>query len=273
VTAITWRLLEAGHCTHPEASSRIGAPWRACEFPALVALLRHPARGWMLFDTGYGEAFMDATRHLPESLYRRVTPVAWTPARSVVAQLHALGIPPSEIGTIIVSHFHGDHVGALPDFPHAEVWCAHAAWEDLHARSRLSALLKGLLPALAPPSLQRRLHYFESASRRRLPAELAPFGEACDLLADGSLLAVPLPGHAIGHYGLCFRERARWVFLVADAAWSVRAIAENVPPPRWATAALGDTTAYRRTLADLHALAARGTDVLLVPSHCRSFRA
>jgi glyoxylase-like metal-dependent hydrolase (beta-lactamase superfamily II) len=226
----------------------------------------------MLFDTGYGEAFMEATRRFPESLYRRVTPVSWTPRQSIAAQLQASGIPASEVCTVIVSHFHGDHVGALGDFPQAKIWCSAEAWEDLHGRSRLSALGKGLLPALAPPSLIERTRYFESTECRRLPATLAPFADGFDLLSDGSLFAVPLPGHAEGHFGLCFRDRQRWVFLVGDAAWSARAIAENTPPPAWATAALGDTRTYRRTLSSLHALAARGTDVLLVPSHCPSFR-
>ena len=60
--------------------------------------------------------------------------------------------------------------------------------------------------------------------------------------------------------------------ITGDAAWSLRAIEENVPPPRWATALLGDTRRYRATLSDLHALAARRTGVVLVPSHCRSLR-
>jgi len=120
---LEWRLLEAGHCTHPEASSREGAPWRACEFPALVALLRHPREGWLLFDTGYGQGFMDATRRFPESLYRAVTPVSWTPQQSAVAQLTRDGIGPDSIAHVILSHFHGDHAGALPDFPRSTVWC------------------------------------------------------------------------------------------------------------------------------------------------------
>lgn len=270
---LAWRLLETGRCRHPEASSRIGAPWKPCEFPALVALLEHPNHGWILFDTGYGQAFMDATRRLPESLYRAVTPVSWKPAEAAAAQLARDGLGADSIAHVILSHFHGDHAGALPDFPRAKVWCAEAGWQELHGRARLSALAKGLLPALAPESIAPRLKFIEHAPRMRLAAELAPFDAGFDLFADGSIIAVPLPGHATGHFGIVFRERGRWIFLVADAAWSQRAIAENTPPPRWATGLLGDTPSYRRTLADLHALAARRTNVLLVPAHCRSARA
>lgn len=269
---LQWRLVEAGHCVHPEASTRSGAPLARCEFPALVALLRHPVRGWILFDTGYGEAFMRATQRLPEALYRVVTPVRMAPHQPVVAQLHRDGIAPSDIGIIVLSHLHGDHVGGVLDFPHSQVWCSHDAWQDLQGRSRLSALAHGLIPQLLPGADDNWLSFLESAPKLRLPAELAPFAVGHDLLGDGSLLAVPLPGHAAGHFGACFRSAGRWVFLVGDAAWSRRAIEDNLPPPRWATSWLGDTRVYRATLQQLHALAARRTGVLLVPSHCRSLR-
>lgn len=269
---LDWQLIEAGRCSHPEASSRSGASWRACEFPALVSLLRHPREGWILFDTGYGQAFMDATRHFPESLYRRVTPVSWRPEESAVAQIASRGVSPGDVRHVLLSHFHGDHAGGLPDFPSAHAWCAETAWQDLHGRSRLSALSAGLLPALVPRSESARLKFVDRTPLTRLPEALAPFGTGHDLFGDESLYAVPLPGHAVGHYGVCFRSAGNWVFLVGDAAWSTRAIEDNVPPPRWATALLGDTAIYRATLASLHALSRRRSGVLLVPSHCRSFR-
>jgi glyoxylase-like metal-dependent hydrolase (beta-lactamase superfamily II) len=269
---LDWRLFETGHCWHPEASSRQGASWRPCEFPALICLLRHPRAGWILFDTGYGQAFADATRGLPESLYRRVTPVSWRPQQSAVAQLRACGIEPADVAHVLVSHFHGDHVGGLPDFGSSRIWCARAAWTDLHGRSRLSALTAGLLPALTPRSYEQRLSFFDDAPQTDLPEALTPFRSAFDLFGDGSLYAVALPGHAAGHFGVCFRSAGGWVFLVADAAWSTRAIEGNEPPPRWATALLGDTLKYRATLESLHTLASRRSGVILVPAHCRKFR-
>jgi glyoxylase-like metal-dependent hydrolase (beta-lactamase superfamily II) len=267
-----WQLLEAGYCKHPEITSRRGGSWRVQEFPALVGLIQHPQHGWILFDTGYGQAFADATRELPESMYRWITPITWTPQQSVTFQLKAQGLCASDISHILVSHFHGDHVGGLPEFQTAKIWCARPAWMDLHSRSRLNALSKGLLPALAPASLAKRMRFYERTPAVQLPDELAPFVEGYDLFGDGSFFAVALPGHAPGHFGVCFQTRRGWVFLVADAAWSTISIMDNCPPPRWATGLLGDTVAYRRTLANLHALACRRGNVLLVPSHCTAFR-
>lgn len=269
---ISWKLFETGYCLHPEISSREGGSWRACQFPALVALLRHPRLGWMLFDTGYGEAFMRATRKLPERLYRLVTPVRWRPEQSIVAQLRVCGIGQAAISHVLLSHFHADHVGSLGEFETATVWCARTAWEDLEGRSRMSALAKGLLPDLIPDRRGSQLRYYEDSPTIRLATELAPFGEGQDIFGDQSVIAVSLPGHAAGHFGVCFRADGRWIFLVGDAAWSRRAIQHNAPPPSWATAILGDTPTYRATLNSLHALAARRADVLMIPAHCRDAR-
>jgi len=201
-----------------------------------------------------------------------VTPLSWRPQQSAVAQLAGDGIAAGSIAHVIVSHFHGDHAGALPDFQRSTVWCTSEAWADLHDRSRVSALAKGLLPALAPPEIASRLRFVDQRPLARLSPDLAPLGEGYDLFADESVYAVPLPGHAAGHFGIVFRARQQWVFLVADAAWSHRAVEENVPPPRWATGLLGNTAAYRKTLGELHALAQRRSNVLIVPAHCRSFR-
>lgn len=269
---IQWRLLETGHCLHPELSSREGASWRPCEFPALVALLRHPALGWMLFDTGYGQAFMEATRRLPERLYRLVTPVRWQPQQSAAAQLQALGLKPRSISHILLSHLHADHVGALADFEAATPWCARAALEDICGRSRWSALSTGLLPDLLPEQICSKIRHYEDCAAVRLPGDFAPFGHGHDLFGDQSVLAIPLPGHAAGHFGLCFRAQGRWIFLVGDAAWSRRAIEDNAPPPAWATSLLGDTAAYRATLTSLHTLAQRRNGLVMVPAHCRDAR-
>ena len=184
---LEWRLFETGDCLHPEISSREGGSWRPCEFPALVALLRHPRLGWMLFDTGYGEAFMEATRRLPERLYRLVTRVRWHPQQSVAAQLQARGIEPRLISHVLLSHLHADHVGSLADFEAATHWCARAALRDMRGRSRWSALRKGLLPDLLPDQPGSRLRHYEDAATVRLPAEFAPFGEGQDVFGDQSV--------------------------------------------------------------------------------------
>jgi len=173
---------------------------------------------------------------------------------------------------VFVSHFHGDHVGGLPDFPHAKIFCAQEAWDDLQARSRVSRIRVGLLAALSPPDIRGRLTFLENLRDARLPAEFSPLTTARDLFGDGSALAIHLPGHAAGHWGLAFRSKGQWVFLLGDAAWSSAALRAGSLPPRLTTAWLGDTQLYRDTFDSLHQLAIGNSGIVLVPAHCPEFR-
>ena len=262
-------LLQAGSCRHPEGMAMRGASLCAAEFPALTALILHPTEGPLLFDTGYDPAFFQATRRWPEKLYRLATPVSLDDGEAVSRQIARHGLQPSDIRGVILSHFHGDHVAGLPAFPRARIYCAKAGLEQMRTVGRLAGVRRGLLPDLVPGDAEARARFFEDMPRRPLPAELHPFETAADILGDGSLLAVELPGHCVGHWGLVARgEDDRLRFLIGDAAWSLKAVRENRPPPALTTALLGRTQPYRRTLADLHALAGRAPEVDLIPSHC-----
>ncbi len=269
---LEWRLFEVGHCLHLECGAVRGGRWRVCEFPSLVGLLKHPSRGWVLFDTGYSQRFLDATARLPGAMYRWVTPVRFESGKALAIQLRAAGIDPREIGGIVLSHFHADHVAGVLDFPGAPIFCSRAGWEAMRSRGRLAALRVGLLPELAPPPLAQRARFFEDAPR--LAATTADGGFArYDLFGDGSLAAVELPGHSAGHFGVQFASADdREVMLIGDASWSTRAIRENRPPPAWATGWLGNTRIYRETLRRLHVLSTSVPGLQLVPSHCTEWR-
>lgn len=238
-------------------------------FPALAALIIHPDEGPILFDTGYDPAFFAATEPFPERLYRWVTPVTLEPGQAVGDQLARFGFAPGDIRTVVVSHFHGDHIAGLTRFPRARILCARAGLDQLQRNGRFARARQGLLAALAPTDIGTRAAFFEDRPEVALGPDLAPFETGADLLGDGSLLAVQLPGHCPGHWGLLVRQLDdRTRFLIADAAWSSGAVRDDVPPPRLTTALLGQTGAYRQTLHDLHRLWARNPAVIVTPSHC-----
>jgi glyoxylase-like metal-dependent hydrolase (beta-lactamase superfamily II) len=262
-------ILRAGACSHPEGMTRRDRGLRPAVFPALAALIHHPDEGPILFDTGYDPAFFEATREWPEILYRWTTPVSLRPGEAVAEQLPYLGVRPEEVRAVIVSHFHGDHIAGLGRFPNARIFCARAGLEQVRRPGRLARIRRGILAALAPDDVTERVVFFEDQPPVSLSPDLTPFESAVDLLGDGSLLATPLPGHCPGHWGLIVRQADdRLRFLIADAAWSLGAVRDNVPPPRLTTALLGDTGAWRRTLDDLHRLWRRNPDIVITPSHC-----
>ena len=269
MTRCRLHMLQAGSCRHPAAMARPGTGWAPAVFPALAGLILHPTVGPVLFDTGYDPAFFRATQAFPERFYRWATPVNLPDGAAVADQLTRFGLTPADVRAVIISHFHGDHVAGLHAFPQATLFCARAGLEDSRRPGRLARVRRGVLDGLTPSDIDARARFFEDMPRTALDAAMTPFEDGADLFGDGSMLAVPLPGHCPGHWGLLLRgEDDRQRFLVGDAAWSRGAVRDDAPPPRLTTDLLGATEVYRRTLSDLHQLWIRRSDLVLTPSHC-----
>lgn len=241
----------------------------AVEFPALVGVIDHPVIGTFLFDTGYDPAFFEATEPFPERFYRWMTPVEIGDAQHWKNWLAEHDIDEGAIAGTIISHFHGDHVAGMRHLADRPVYCARSGLTELRKPGRTSGVRKGLLSALVPEAVDRHAQFFEDAPVRDLPGAFAPFIEGRDILGDNSLLAVELPGHCIGHWGLAFiTEAGQPVLLAADAVWSGRSVIERRPPPRFTTMLLGNTRKYRATLDLLSAAARNNSELAILPSHC-----
>jgi len=268
---IEFHLFKVGHCSHPECVTQRGGRWAAVRFPALAGLLIHPQRGPMLFDTGYSDAFFTATTPFPERFYRWVTPVSLPREETLVMQLARHGYAPGDIRHLFVSHLHADHIAGLRDFPRAHFFALRAELDAMRRRSRIGALRRGFLPALLPRDFHHRLSFVEDLRRVTLPGSMKPFIDGFDLLGDGSVTGVALPGHSTGQMGILFREAGgRDVFLVADACWSLDAVRHDRPPTWIASQVFADRRTYLDTFRCLAQLLARRDDLLVVPSHCES---
>jgi glyoxylase-like metal-dependent hydrolase (beta-lactamase superfamily II) len=253
-----------------------GARLARVDFPSYCGLLQHPQHGWMLYDTGYSEHFFTATERFPERLYRSMLPVQLPAGECLLAQLAARGLAADDIGHIIISHYHGDHVAGLRDFPRARYVALRADSDQLLGlrRKRWQATVHGQLPGLLPDDFLARLKHADDSPTRSLPAWMAPFDSGLDLFADGSLLGVPLPGHSQGQLGLYITDaEGRPVLLAADACYSLPACREDRMPPAptlWFSSA--DARAYRSTFTALGALSRREPALAILPSHCSAAR-
>jgi glyoxylase-like metal-dependent hydrolase (beta-lactamase superfamily II) len=271
MSAVTVRLLRVGACRHLECMAARGGRWAFVDFPALCGLIHHPQRGWLLYDTGYAGHFFAATDPWPERLYRVALPPSLPADEVLPTQLAAYGLTPADIGTVIVSHYHGDHIAGLRDFPRAQFIALAADTAHFTALTgrRLRAALGGHLPGLLPDDYPNRVSAADDCAERNLPAWLSPFATGFDLLGDGSLLGVPLPGHSHGQLGLFMPDAAgRPVFLVADACWSLPALREGRLPSRLVWFANADRRRFVETFGGLAGIARREPAVALLPSHC-----
>ena len=265
--------LQVGHTWQLERIARCDGRFQNIPFPALCGVIEHPTRGAMLYDTGYAQAFFNATSHYPAKLYRQLLPVALPPEQQLTAQLKALGIMPEDITTVLISHFHGDHIAELGSFPKAQ-FIALKADADHAAQLQhkpLRALFEGFLPTLLPQDFSSRLKLADHARKCNLPAWMAPFAEGFDLFDDGSIIAVPLPGHSCGQMGVLLPNTHRQpVFLAADSCWSIEAATKGKLPSAPVALITQNWKNYTSTFHAVGAIARREPGVCCMPSHCQT---
>jgi N-acyl homoserine lactone hydrolase len=122
-------------------------------------LFKHQ-QGWVLWDTG----LPDAIASMPEG--RKSNAGVWHVKKTLASQLDEIGVKPSDIRYLALSHSHGDHVGNVNLF----VQKAEYDWLD---------------PTGAP----------------RFPKDMKVIKAEGDhdLFGDGSVLLIATPGHSPGH--------------------------------------------------------------------------
>jgi glyoxylase-like metal-dependent hydrolase (beta-lactamase superfamily II) len=269
MSAVRLSIMQAGFCLHPEHIVLRGGRRQNIPFPAMFALIEHPRFGPMLFDTGYSFRFFEETRHYPNKLYAKITPVTLQEDQVAVRQLEARGIRPQDIERVFISHFHADHVAALSDFPEAQYTYFAHGYDAIRSLRGLAALKNAYLPGLIPLDFAGRSQSFSMANLVALPPEYVPFAHGIDVLGDQSVIAVELPGHAAGQMGLFVRgDDDETTLLAADACWLARAYQEDRPPHMLANLLFSDARAYRETLANLHHYHRHQPRVHIIPSHC-----
>jgi len=179
---------------------------------------------------------------------------------AVETTLRNLGVAPADIRHVVVTHFHADHVSSLRLFANAAFIAWGAAARAVMGMSTAAALRHGIFRELIPPDVTQRLLAVEGLAR--LPTGTV-LGEGHDLFGDGAYLAVPLPGHAFGHFGIFWREAGRPVIYATDAAWTCEALMQDKTP--WLSSAIvfDDIGAGRDSQRLLRAFAEQGGKIHL----------
>ena len=236
----------------PERLVLSGGSWRTLEIPVRYGIFEHPHAGRCLIDTGYSNRVLKGRRSLPLRLYAGVLRPKLTS--------DALPARYPQVDRILLSHLHADHVSALRDYPEAVLMADAASVSHFLRAGWLGRTHKGCFAELLPDDLASRVVPFDSCARAEAPLGL---GEGFDLFADGSVLAVPLPGHMRGHTGFVFTGGATPILYAADADWLRGAILEDRSPGFPASLVLHDKAAARETTSRIRRFVELGGDLVL----------
>lgn len=216
--------------------------------------------GLCLVDTGYGPRVTGGPRGAALRIYNAILRPLLVEDQSPARVLEAIGARADDVRAIVVTHLHADHVAGLLDFPRARLIAHGGAARAMLASSERTALRHGVFRELLPDNFASRI---EAVEARATCDTATVAGRGHDIFGDGSYLAIPLPGHANGHFGLFWREDGRATLYAVDAAWSTRALVEDLTPGFSRAAVFDDGDAGRGSERLLRAFIEEGGDVRL----------
>jgi len=261
---IELKVFNSGWVTASKGMVLAGAGSEKIRMPATFAMIRHPDKGIILYDTGYSTRFYDATSRFPYSILRRATPAEITEDDNAVRQLEKAGIGANDVNTIVLGHGHVDHVPGVADFPEARLIVDHREWAFMQGPA-FRIFRKGYVKSLYEgiPNQVDTIDFARDGKR------YGPFEASVDLYGDGSLIVTPIEGHTIGHMGLLVNmaDGRRFLF-IGDAAWVSENYLHLKAPSVIARTILASYRKFLSTLELLKSIHENHPDVTIVPCHC-----
>jgi N-acyl homoserine lactone hydrolase len=188
--------------------------------PIHAILVEHPSAGPVLVDTGISAEQAEHQAYYRNSIAEYVYDVDEydLPAdQAIPAQLARHGYQPADIRGVIVTHLHEDHIGNLNLFSQAPVYLSKAEYDARDSK------MFGLIPLAYPPSI--------AAVKDWRPVEftgpsIGGFDSSADLFGDGSVIALPTPGHSPGSMSVLLRaDESREFLVTGDAMYTIRHLA------------------------------------------------
>jgi glyoxylase-like metal-dependent hydrolase (beta-lactamase superfamily II) len=161
-------------------------------------LIRHGDQQ-MIWDTGFSAALKGSSRDMGE--------LVASLDKTLAEQLSELGLKPSDIDVVGISHMHADHTGQAAEFPQARLVIGKADFEQTSGKD-------------------------DPFGPWRKPGAKTTLATGdVDLFGDGSVVAVHTPGHTPDHLALLVKLASGPVLLSGDVYHSQEAREKRGVPP------------------------------------------
>lgn len=194
------RLLDSGSIVIEHTQFMWNVPGDQVRIPVYSVLVEHDD-GLFLFDTGFGLDHMN--RVLPFELPEQ------TPEQTIPAQLASCGFELGDVGTLVNSHLHIDHVGGN------QLFAGTGVKNVLHAKE------------LAQGRNHEPFEFFgySDSSWDYKGANFVPV--TGDVVVAEGLWLYETPGHTVGHYSLLVQGATPMLFAF-DVAYSAEALEKGI---------------------------------------------
>jgi N-acyl homoserine lactone hydrolase len=185
---------------------------RDIEFSSTCWLIKHGSK-WLLGDTGVPESALGNPRGwstLPKLIVYHLD-------RSLTDQLAEIGLKPSDITLVAISHTHGDHIGNVSLFPQSTILMQQAEYSWINSANGPNDNVNQLM------ALARKL--------LGTPKNLKLINGDTDVFDDGSVTLASTPGHTPGHQSLLVHLRnSGFIILSGDVAHSEENFEKDIVP-------------------------------------------
>jgi len=187
--------------------------------PIYTWVIDHP-EGIIVVDTGETSRSSDPN-YYPHwhPYYRWAVRMNVRPEDEIGPQLRGMGITQEDIKTLVLTHFHTDHVGGLHHFPDTQILVSGL---DHRLASGFRGRLRGYLPNRWPEWFSPEPIAFE-------PESFGPFEQSYKITQAGDVLIVPTPGHTPGHVSVLVNTEDAIFFLAGDTSYSQNLLVKRIP--------------------------------------------
>jgi glyoxylase-like metal-dependent hydrolase (beta-lactamase superfamily II) len=224
------------------------------DVPVGAFLVEHPGAGALLVDTGLHPAVAVDPGQAKGLSGVSFKDVEMAPGQPVPAQLRAMGMEPATVATVVMTHLHDDHAGAISDFPAATFIVSAKEW----AAASKGRAGDGYVKRLFDHAFDYRTLDFEAQETD----SFATFGRSLDLFGDGSVRVVFTPGHTLGHCSVVLRLKDREALLTGDAAYTHHVLDGGPLPYK-----MEDEHLFRRSLREIQLYMEGTPGALVIPGH------
>lgn len=195
----------------PAHGGPLGLIWKLSRDPGFTRPL--PMWAWIV-ETDKERILVDAGAKLGATGGVTRTQFNMSPAQTLVALLAERGLRPESFDRVVMTHLHGDHVGGLSAFDQQRVWVAKAEWAPVAA---FPGRLMRPMTAPVPRAFVPKLFDFDGPAVHGFPG-------SWPVTRDGSMIALPTPGHSPGHTSFLVRRPKGDVLLAGDVTYDLPAL-------------------------------------------------
>jgi len=212
------------HCSAIKASGIFGKKEDRLWLPVSAYLIEHP-KGLFLVDTGWSRAMspsggIDKKAQIGSlgtwALYK-VNQGQVPPGGCIDEQLAKMGIETSDIDAVLLTHLDCDHANGIAQVKDAKRFVV--AVDELRFASKFSNHVR----------YNRNWWSMVTFDAVEWNDDKGPFGKSYDLLGDGSIQLINIPGHADGLFAVkVVAEDGRFVLLFSDGGYAAKSWQEMI---------------------------------------------